>query len=150
MTTLFENNDFILKSTGHNYDFVGIIETKGCKPLTFFFSEEYIPHNLEEEENWDFYDFEDNIDEEETVFLEVWKGLKTHDPENGDPYGDDDEEQDMAEQLRATNLDTDCISFFRTRDDGTTGFLACPRDRGQFLALVKAFCPERMKDINWA
>lgn len=61
MTKLFENGDFILYLTGHDYDFVGIIETKTDKPLTFFFSEELFDRDEEEEENWD--SDEDDINE---------------------------------------------------------------------------------------
>lgn len=140
MITLFENEDFILKSTGHDYDFVGIIETKGYKPLTFFFSEQYIPHNIEDEYEWDSYDYEYNIDESETKLLSVYKGLKEYDPESDDDY---DEEQEIAFSLCAD-------SYFRTRDDRSTGFLAYPQERGQFLAIIKAFCPEKLKKIDWA
>ena len=59
MKTLFENNDFILKSTGHDYDFVGIIETKTEEPLTFFFSEQ-LCEGCDESTYW-----EDDIDDEE-------------------------------------------------------------------------------------
>lgn len=138
MTTLFENNDFILKSTGHDYDFVGIIETKTEKPLTFFFSEELCEHDEEEIDGY----WEDVIDESKTKLLEVYEGLKPYE-DNGDPYNDEDEEQVTAEHLGAD-------SYFRTRDDKSTGFLSYPRQRGQFLALVKNYCPEKLKDIAWA
>ena len=130
MITLFENNDFILKSTGHDYDFVGIIETKGDEPLTFFFSEEYVPHNIEDE---------DNVDESKTELLEVHQGLKRFE----DSDDDDDEEFAVAESLCAD-------SFFRTRDDKSTGFMSEPRERGQFLAIIKAYCPEQLEKISWA
>lgn len=136
METLFENNDFILKSTGHNYDFVGIIETKTDEPLTFFFSEEYVPHNIDDEEDWDSYDFEDNIDESETKLLDVYQGLSNDD----DGY---DEENDTAMSLGAD-------SHLRTRDDKSTGFLSNPRERGMFLALIKSYCPEKLERIAWA
>ena len=131
MITLFENEDFILKSTGHDYDFVGIIETKTEKPLTFFFSEELLAGD---EDDWE----DCQINEDETRLLGVYEGLKPYDE---DDYTD--EENDMAMSLFAD-------SFFRTRDDKSTGFLSYPRERGQFLALVKAYCPERLKDISWA
>jgi len=131
MITLFENEDFILKSTGHDYDFVGIIETKTEKPLTFFFSEELLAGD---EDDWK----DCQINEDETRLLGVYEGLKPYDE---DDYTD--EENDMAMSLFAD-------SFFRTRDDKSTGFLSYPRERGQFLALVKAYCPERLKDISWA
>ena len=140
METLFENDDFVLKSTGHDYDFVGIIETKGYEPLTFFFSEELVPHDIEEEDEWDSYDFEDNIDESETKLLGVYKGLKEYDYDKDDGY---DEEQETAMSLCAD-------SYFRTRDDGSTGFLSYPQERGQFLALIKAYCPEKLDRISWA
>ena len=141
MITLFENEDFTLKSTGHNYDFVGIIETKGYKPLTFFFSEEYVPHNEEDEQEWTSWDWEDNIDETKTKLLDVYKGLKEYNPETDD--ADDDEEQNVG-------WDLDASSYLRTRDDRSTGFLSDPRERGWFLALVKNYCPERLKEIPWA
>lgn len=40
MVTLFENNDFTIMSTGHDYDFVGTIEVKSKETLAFFFEEE--------------------------------------------------------------------------------------------------------------
>ena len=138
MKTLFENNDFILKSTGHDYDFVGIIETKTEEPLTFFFSEELVPHEESDEDDWDSYDWEDNIDESETRLLDMQEGLSEYDEET-----DTDEEQDEAERLQAD-------SYFRTRDDKSTGFLSDPRERGQFLALIKAYCPEQLSQISWA
>ena len=136
MKTLFENDDFILKSTGHDYDFVGIIETKTEEPLTFFFSEELCPHSEEDEEDWDEWAY--YIDESETKLLEVKEGLKEYNEET-----DEDEEQDEAEHLGAD-------SYFRTRDDRSTGFLSDPRERGQFLALIKHYCPEQLAQIAWA
>ena len=124
METLFENEDFILKSTGHDYDFVGIIETKCDEPLTFFFSEET--------------DIEGDVYEDMTEFVEVWKGLKEY---------EDNDDFDEAEEMAFTNGAND---WFRTRDDKSTGFLACPKERGQFLALVKAYCPEKLERIPWA
>lgn len=144
MITLFENEDFILKSTGHDYDFVGIIETKCDEPLTFFFSEEYVPHNIEDEDDWDSYDFEDNVDENETKLLDMYKGLKEYTDETqtfiDDGLADDEE---VASSICAT-------SYFRTRDDKSTGFLSCPQERGQFLALIKAYCPDKLSLIAWA
>jgi hypothetical protein len=136
MTTLFENEDFILKLTGHAYDFVGIIETKGDKPLTFFFEEELVATdaNAYGPTEWE-------PDESKTQLLDVYKGLKTDDPDN-------DEEQEITMSYQVENgID---VSHFRTRDDKITGFLSDPRERGQFLALVKNYCPERLKDIAWA
>lgn len=131
METLFENNDFVLKSTGHDYDFVGIIETKTDKPLTFFFSEE-LCEKEREDGDWD----EDDIDESKTQLLDVYRGL-------GDDDNGGDEENDVAMSLYAD-------SYFRTRDDKSTGFLSDPRERGQFLALVKNYCPEKLERIDWA
>jgi hypothetical protein len=133
MKTLFENNDFILKSTGHDYDFVGIIETKTEEPLTFFFSEELVPHEESEEDEWDSYEWEDNIDESETELKAMLENLPD----------DADEVEKTAFRLRAD-------SFFRTRDDRSTGFLSNPQERGQFLALIKHYCPEQLSQIAWA
>ena len=143
MKKLFENDDFILSSTGHNYDFVGIIETKTEKPLTFFFSEELVEHDHNDEDDWDSYDWESEIDEDKTKLIDVYEGLQAYDDESGDPYNDEDEEQDTAMSLGAD-------SFMRTRDDRSTGFLSDPRERGWFLALVKEYCPDKLKEIDWA
>ena len=136
MITLFENSDFRLELTGHDYDFVGIIETKTDTPLTFFFSEELCEHEESDEEEFDSYDWDDMIDESQTRLLDVYQGLKENNSDN-------DEEQDVAMELGAD-------SYFRTRDDRSTGFLSDPRERGQFLALVKNYCPEQLKNIPWA
>ena len=140
METLFENKDFILKLAESDYDFVGFIETKTEKPLTFFFSEELCAHNIEDESEWDYFDYVDNIDEHQTKLLDVYEGLKEYDYNADDDY---DEEQEIMWRL---NADT----YLRTRDDKSTGFLSNPRERGQFLALVKNYCPEKLKDIVWA
>lgn len=124
MEKLFENEDFILSSTGHDYDFVGIIETKGDEPLTFFFNEET--------------DIEGEVYEDLTEFVDVWKGLKEY--EDGDEV---DEAEEMAYANGANN-------WFRTRDDKSTGFLSDCRERGQFLALIKHYCPEKLECIGWA
>ena len=124
MITLFENDDFILKSTGHDYDFVGIIETKTDAPLTFFFSEELCGNPND-----------GNIDESQTKLLDVYSGLKDE-----DGYSETDE---LIFELGAD-------SFFRTRDDKSTGFLSDQRERGQFLALIKNYCPEQLAKISWA
>jgi len=136
MITLYENSDFRLELTGHDYDFVGIIETKTDTPLTFFFSEELCEHEESDEEEFDSYDWDNIIDESQTRLLDVYQGLKNEDQ-------DDDEEQNIAMDLGAD-------SYFRTRDDKSTGFLSDPRERGQFLALVKNYCPEQLKNIPWA
>lgn len=138
MITLFENEDFILKSTGHDYDFVGIIETKCDEPLTFYFSEELIPQEESEEDGLEDYDFESCIDESKTELLEVYKGLEEYSCDT-----EDDEEQDIAESI-------DAQSYFRTRDDKSTGFLSDQRERGQFLAIIKHYCPEKLDRIAWA
>lgn len=131
MITLFENNDFILKSTGHNYDFVGIIETKTEEPLTFFFTET-IADGI-----GDVDDYESDVDESKTVMLDMYEGLK------------DDEEQETAD-CYIMGSDCDHVSYFRTRDDRSTGFLSNPKERGQFLAIIKNFCPNKLKEIPWA
>lgn len=142
MKTLFENNDFILKSTGHDYDFVGIIETKTEEPLTFFFNET-LCEGCKESIYW-----EDDIDESKTELLGVHMGLKEYNSETDDP--EDDEEQNTAEMYYMANKDVDHVDYFRTRDDKSTGFLSDPRERGQFLALIKAYCPEQLSQISWA
>lgn len=138
MITLFENEDFILKSTGHNYDFVGIIETKTEEPLTFFFAET-IADGI-----GDVDDYESDVDESKTVMLDVYEGLKAYDEDS-----DEDEEEEMAAGYMMAN-DYDHVSYFRTRDDKSTGFLSNPQKRGQFLALIKAYCPDKIKEIPWA
>lgn len=147
METLFENNDFILKSTGHDYDFVGIIETKGDQPLTFFFSEELIPVLGDDEEYDEDEDYEFVPDESKTKLLGVHQGLKEYDYDTDDGY---DEEEEEAECYRMANPDVESIDWFRTRDDKSTGFLSDCRERGQFLALIKAYCPEKLNSIEWA
>lgn len=142
METLFENEDFILKLTGHDYDFVGIIETKGDEPLTFFFGEELYEETVGEPEGRT--EVEVDVNESQTKLLDVYKGLKPYNYEIGAVNEDgDDEEEVMAMELGAD-------SWFRTRDDKSTGFLSEPRERGQFLALVKNYCPERLAEIKWA
>ena len=142
MTQIFENNEFRLLLTGHDYDFVGIIETKTEEPLTFYFNE-VLCDGCEDSTYW-----EDDIDESKTRLLGVHQGLKEYNSETDDP--DDDEEQNTAEMYYMTTEDADHIDYFRTRDDRSTGFLSDPRERGQFLAIVKNYCPERLKDIAWA
>ncbi len=138
METLFENNDFILKSTGHDYDFVGIIETKTEEPLTFFFSEELCDCTD------DTGDYESDVDESRTELLDVYQGMS-----NGEDDPDNDDEQETANNYWMAN-NFDHVSYFRTRDDRSTGFLSEPRQRGQFLALVKNYCPDQLKAISWA
>jgi len=140
MITLFENEDFILKSTGHNYDFVGIIETKTEEPLTFFFAET-IADGI-----GDVDDYESDVDESKTILLDVYEGLNNND---NDGDSEEDEEQETADSYMM-GTDYDHVSYFRTRDDRSTGFLSNPQKRGQFLALIKAFCPDKLKEIPWA
>ena len=144
MKTIFENNDFALHLTGHYFDFVGIIETKTEAPLTFYFSEEGV--ELEDEDGTTYDEWEP--DEDKTRLLGVHKGLREYDCECDDP--EDDEEQNLLDDYRMKYPEADSIDYFRTRDDGSTGFLSDPRERGFFLALVKAYCPEALKEIEWA
>ena len=138
MTQIFENNEFRLYSTGHDFDFVGIIETKTDEPLTFFFSET-VADGIGDVE-----DYESDVDETKTELLDVYQGMKEHDGES-----DDDEQQETADNYMAAN-GFDHVSYFRTRDDRSTGFLSDPQERGQFLALIKAYCPEQLSQIAWA
>ena len=140
MEKLFENEDFILSSTGHDFDFVGIIETKTEQPLTFFFGET-IADGIDE-----VVDLDSDVDESKTALLDVYHGMKKYD---ADSNTDEDEEQETAMNYLQAN-DYDNVSFLRTRDDRSTGFLSYPRERGQFLALVKAYCPEQLAQIAWA
>ena len=140
MKTLFENNDFRLLSTGHDFDFVGIIETKTEQPLTFFFGET-IADGIDE-----VVDLDSDVDESKTRLLDVYQGMKKHDE---DSDTDEDEEQETAMNYLHAN-DYDNVSFFRTRDDRSTGFLSDPRERGYFLALIKNYCPEQLAQIAWA
>ena len=137
MEKLFENEDIILSSTGRDYDFVGIIETKGDEPLTFFFSEE-LCESIDEAD-----DYESDVDENKTELLDVYRGMS-----NGEDDSDNDEEQETADSYMAAN-NFDHVSYFRTRDDKSTGFLSDPQERGQFLALIKAYCPEKLNCLPW-
>lgn len=145
MKTLFENNDFILKSTGHDYDFVGIIETKTEEPLTFFFGEQ-LCDCIDEADDYEADDYESDVDESKTELLDVYEGLN-EDGTTSD--SDEDEEQEIADSYMRGS-DCDHVSYFRTRDDRSTGFLSNPQERGQFLALIKAYCPEQLSQISWA
>lgn len=138
MKQIFENNEFRLLLTGHDYDFVGIIETKTEEPLTFFFGET-VADGI-----GDVDDYESDVDEQKTELLDVYQGMKEYDGES-----DTDEQQETAESYMFAN-DFDHVSYFRTRDDRSTGFLSDPQERGQFLAIVKNYCPERLKEIAWA
>ena len=130
MITLFENNDFILKSTGHDYDFVGIIENKNNERLTFFFDEDT--------------DVDGVVYEDMTKLLGVYANLKTYDEETDNGW---DEAQDVAERMDSQYGQ---IEWLTTRDDGCTGFMSDCKERGWFLALIKAYCPEKLKEIPWA
>ncbi len=133
MEKLFENEDFILSSTGHDYDFVGIIETKGDEPMTFFFTTDCIEPDGEVDEDYDDWDGS-LIDENTTELIEVQKGLAQDE--------DNDEAEDECMRLGAD-------SYLTTRDDKSTGFLSDPKERGQFLALIKAYCPEKLNCLTW-
>ncbi len=127
MKKIFENKQFALELTGHKYDFVAIMETKTGRPLTFFFSEELAPTDEEDE------DCEWVVNEDETELKAVFKHMTD----------DADEVQETAFRLSAT-------SWLRTRDDRSTGFLADCKDRGQLLAIVKQYCPEKLEEVKTA
>lgn len=130
METLFENNDFILCSTGHDYDFVGTIEVKRNESMYFFFSEDWVlPNDKEDDE----YEREDYIIEDETKLLKVFYGLS---------------ESGTEEIGKICSLGADSALFVESGD--SAGFLSCPLERGWFLALIKAYCPEKQKEIPWA
>lgn len=138
MITLFENNDFILKLTGHDYDFVGIIENKNEERLTFFFDEDVAPLDENDE------DSEWEVLEDKTKLLGVYSDLATYDEETGEGW---DEAEEVAEHM---DSEYGQIDWFTTREDRSTGFLACPKERGQFLAIVKSYCPDKLSEIPWA
>nr|MBQ4453596.1 hypothetical protein [Clostridia bacterium] len=127
MVTLFENENIRLLSTGHDYDFVGVIETKTEKPMTFFFNSET--------------DCEGEVYEDTTELVDVYEGLEPHDDEGWD------EAEDIAQAMM---MEYDYVNYMTTRDDKSTGFLSNPQERGWFLALVKNYCPEKIKEIPWA
>ena len=130
MITLFENEDFILKSTGQDCDFVGIIETKNDTPLTFFFAEDIHPKDEEDDCEWE-------IDENKTYMKGDYSGLED------DETGGKEEKEDLMYRLNAT-------SWLTTREDKSTGFLSDCQERGWFLALIKAYCPDQLCNISWA
>ena len=91
-TTLFENSDLRLSSTGHDYDFVGTIEVLSDKPLTFFFAEtlcQVIDEDGTEYDEWE-------PDESATRLLDVYAGLKPYDEDTDD---DNDEAENVANCL---------------------------------------------------
>lgn len=134
MEKLFENEDFILSSTGRDYDFVGTIEVKGDKPLTFFFSEELIPTDEEDE------DCEWVVNENETEFKGAYCDVEPYDEESGDGY---DHAEEVAQDCDATSW------FTSSKKDEWSGFLSDPKQRGWFLALIKAYCPEKLNSLPW-
>ena len=124
MKKIFENEQFVLSLTEHDYDFVAIMETKTDKPLTFFFSEALMPTDEEDE------DCEWVVNEDETELELVCDEQMT-----------DEEIDDAMFRCSAT-------SYFQTRDDRSTGFLADCKGRGQLLAIVKEYCPEKLDEVK--
>ncbi len=136
METIFENDKIRLDLTGHDYDFVGGITVKTTETQTFFFEEELFPQN--DEDNWEWDD--DEINESKTRLIDVQTGLHLYEGDEEDYYSDEWE----AERNGATSWIT------RSASDGWGGFLSDPKQRGWFLALVKNYCPEQLKNIPWA
>ena len=136
METLFENDDFILKSTGHDYDFVGFIVSKSDRPRTFFF-EEHDVEGLTEEHYAYFYDKDLDLDESRCRLDAEYVGTKA---------GSEEDEFAISE-LRVM---TENCSYITLEPFESIGFLSDCQQRGWFLALVKAFCQDRLKDIPWA
>lgn len=126
MKKIFENDEFVLSLTGHNYDFVAIMETKTDEPLTFFFSEGLAPTDEEDE------DCEWVVNEDETELKELCYNS----------LSDEEADEEMF-KCGAT-------SWFRTRDDKSTGFFAGCKERGQLLAIVKHYCPEKLEEAKAA
>lgn len=143
VTTLFENEDLRLSSTGHDYDFVGTIEVLSDKPLTFFFGESLC--QLVDDDGMEYDEWEP--DEDETKLLDVYADLEPYDE-------DSDDGCDEAENIAMSyyhNEDIEHVDFFtQSKEDGWKGFLSDPKQRGWFLALVKNYCPEQLKNIPWA
>lgn len=126
MITLFENEDFILESTGNDYDFVGVITIKSDKSMTFYFEEELVPvDETDEDTEWE-------VDENQTKLADVVYGL------------DEDEAERQIELYQDV---TSC--FTQSKEDGWQGFLSDCQQRGWFLALIKAYCPEQLAKISW-
>lgn len=126
MMTLFENENFRPESTGHDYDFVGTLEVKSEKPLTFFFNEELHPLDPEEEDCdvW-------VVSEDESELVEI--------------------NEDMDEEEARDYASLNNYSYFtQSKDDKWMGFLSCCRERGWFLALIKNYCPKQLENIAWA
>lgn len=124
MKKIFENDAFVLSLTGRNYDFVAIMETKTNEPLTFFFSEALMPTDEEDE------DCEWVVNEDETELQWVY------------------DEQMTDEQIDDAMFCCSATSYFRTRDDKSTGFLADCKERGHLLAIVKEYCPEKLDEVE--
>lgn len=125
MEQIFENKDLRLSLTGHDYDFVGVIEVKGKKPLTFFFDETT--------------DDEGCVNEDATTFKGVYKDVEPYDETSGDGY---DHAEEIATNIGANNW------FTADPKDEWAGFLADCTERGWFLALVKAYCPKKLKKVE--
>ena len=124
MEKIFENDEFVLSLTGRNYDFVAIMEMKTNEPLTFFFSEALMPTDEEDE------DCEWVVNEDETELELVC------------------DEQMTDKQIDDAMFRCSATSYFRTRDDKSTGFLADCKERGQLLAIVKEYCPEKLDEVE--
>ena len=127
MTTLFENSDLRLTCTGHWYDFVGGIEVLSDKPMSFFFEEELYP--IVDDDGTEYDEYEPA--EDETSLADVCYGMS----------------EEQAEDQASESM-TRC--FTQSREDGWQGFLSDPQQRGWFLALVKNYCPNKLKEIDWA
>ena len=132
METLFENNDFILKSTGHWYDFVGLIESKHKEPITFIFEEEDV-EGLSEEHYAYYYDRELDLDESKCKLSAVYDGM----------------DKEYAKEVDF-NGDFGQCSPFTLNPFESVGFLSECQQRGWFLALIKHYCPEKLDRIAWA
>jgi hypothetical protein len=125
-----------LNSTGHDYDFVGIIESKHDSPITYFF-EDFDVGGLSEEHYMSDYDKERDLDESKCKLRIEY-------------YGIDEENEDDENEITDTFLSIGNCSYFTLKPFETTGFLSDCKQRGWFLALIKRYCPERLKDIPWA
>lgn len=135
METLFENDGFVLRSTGHGYDFVGFIVSKSDRPRTFFF-EEHDVEGLTEEHYANFYDKELDLDESRCRLGAEYVGIK-----------EGSEHDDFA--ISELRILVENCSHITLEPFECIGFLSNCQQRGWFLALVKAFCPDRLKDIPW-
>lgn len=136
MITLFENEDFILKSTGHDYDFVGIIESKHDSPITYFF-EDHDVEGLSEEHYMHDYDKERDLVESKCKLSIEY-------------YGIDKDNEDDEYEIDNTFIMVENCSFFTLKPFESVGFLSDCQQRGWFLAIIKAYCPEQLEKISWA